>query len=525
MPSLTNPSLPNDPTTEPTLPVLPCHELQVMAAVVTSSERQRSQMEDNRLGIYYLRRDVDMTKLRITELSDRNRQVGEYHRSMVRDFHKAACQRCEKPGHEARVCRGELKNKQPQAHEKSKKCYECGQEGHFRPDCPKLKNKNNGGNNNNRKDNNGGNGNSGGERRGKAFVIGSGQALSDNSTVNGKFMLNGRSALTLFDTGADRIFISSKFCKLIEHNPTNLESNYLIELANGKTVEVSQILKKCKLVLSTHTFDIDLIPIELGSFDVVIGMDWLSAHQVAVSCHEKVVRIPVSNGEVLTVQGEEGGTAMGVISMMKAQKLLRKGHLAVLAMVSDTRTEEKRIEDIPIIRDFPEIFSEDPPHRQVEFQIELTPGATPIARAPYRLAPNELEELSKQLKDLLDKAKVESIKDWPNPKTPTEIRQFLGLAGYYRRFIEGFSKISQPLTAVTQKGISYKWEEEQEAAFQTLKQKLCSAPILSFPDGVDDFVVYCDASIQGLGCIWRHYLYGTKCTIYPDHKSFQHIFK
>ncbi|XP_076901520.1 uncharacterized protein LOC143555947 [Bidens hawaiensis] len=168
-------------------------------------------------------------------------------------------------------------------------------------------------------------------------------------------MLNGRSALTLFDTGADRSFISTKFCKLIEHNSSNLESKYLIELANRKSVEVSQILKKCKLVLSTHTFDIDLIPIELGSFDVVIGMDWLSAHQIAVGCHEKVVRIPVANGEVLTVQGEEGGTAMGVISM-RAQTLLRKGHLAVLAMVSDTRTEEKRIEDIPIVRDFLRYF-------------------------------------------------------------------------------------------------------------------------------------------------------------------------
>ncbi|XP_076952772.1 uncharacterized protein LOC143626647 [Bidens hawaiensis] len=318
---------------------------------------------------------------------------------------------------------------------------ECRQEGHFRPNCPKLKNKNNGVNNNTGKDKNGGNGNSGGEGRGRAFVIGSGQALSDSSIVNGKCMLNGRPALTLFDTGADKSFISTKFCKLIEHNPSSLESNDLIELANGKTIEVSKILKECKLVLSTHTFDIDLIPIELGSFDVVIGMDWLSAHQAAVGCHEKVVRIPVANGEVLTVQGEEGGTAIGVISMLRAQKLLRKGHLAVLAMVSDTRTEEKRIEDIPIVRDFPEVFPKDlpglPPHRQVEFQIELTPGATPIARAPYRLAPSELEELSKQLKDLMcidyrELNKVMIKNRYPLPRIDDLFDQLQG-SGYYSK--------------------------------------------------------------------------------------------
>ncbi|KAI3814049.1 hypothetical protein L1987_18791 [Smallanthus sonchifolius] len=163
----------------------------------------------------------------------------------------------------------------------------------------------------------------------------------------------------------------------------------------------------------------------------------------------------------------------------------------------------------------------------------------------------------------VDPSKLEAIKNWAAPTTPTEVRQFLGLAGYYRRFIQGFSKIAQPLTALTQKGKAYNWGDNQESAFQHLKQKLCSAPILALPEGTEDFVVYCDASIQGLGCalmqrekviayasrqlkvhernytthdlelgavvfalkIWRHYLYGTKCTIYTDHKSLQHIFE
>ncbi|GJR52225.1 reverse transcriptase domain-containing protein [Tanacetum coccineum] len=162
----------------------------------------------------------------------------------------------------------------------------------------------------------------------------------------------------------------------------------------------------------------------------------------------------------------------------------------------------------------------------------------------------------------MDPSKIEAVKSWKAPTTPSEVRSFLGLAGYYRRFIENFSKIAKPLTSLTQKNQKYEWGEKQEKAFQTLKDNLCNAPILSLPDGVEDFVVYCDASNQGLGCvlmqrdkviayasrqlksheknytthdlelgavvfalkIWRHYLYGTKSVIYTDHKSLQHIF-
>ncbi|GJZ68879.1 putative reverse transcriptase domain-containing protein [Tanacetum coccineum] len=161
----------------------------------------------------------------------------------------------------------------------------------------------------------------------------------------------------------------------------------------------------------------------------------------------------------------------------------------------------------------------------------------------------------------VDPSKIESIKDWASPKTPTEIRQFLGLAGYYRRFIEGFSKIAKSMTKLTQKGIKFDWGEKEENAFQLIKQKLCSAPILALPEGSEDFVVYCDASHKGLGAvlmqrekviayasrqlkvheknytthdlelgsvvfalkIWRHYLYGTRCTVFTDHKSLQYI--
>nr|GEX90233.1 putative reverse transcriptase domain-containing protein [Tanacetum cinerariifolium] len=121
----------------------------------------------------------------------------------------------------------------------------------------------------------------------------------------------------------------------------------------------------------------------------------------------------------------------------------------------------------------------------------------------------------------LDPAKIESIKDWASPKTVTEIRQFLGLAGYYKRFIKGFLKIAKSMTKLTQKKVKFDWGDKREATFQIIKQKLCSAPILALPEGSEDFVVYWDASIKGLG--ERHYLYETKCTVFTDHKSLQHI--
>ncbi|KAJ9545458.1 hypothetical protein OSB04_025165 [Centaurea solstitialis] len=130
----------------------------------------------------------------------------------------------------------------------------------------------------------------------------------------------------------------------------------------------------------------------------------------------------------------------------------------------------------------------------------------------------------------VDPAKIEAVMKWEVPKTPTEIRSFLGLAGYYRRFIQDFSKIAVPLTRLTRKNVKFVWGEEQQKAFELLRGKLCEAPVLTLPEGVDDMTVYCDASYHGLGCVlmqrgklWRHYLYGVKCTIYTDHKSLRYF--
>ncbi|GJX94375.1 putative reverse transcriptase domain-containing protein [Tanacetum coccineum] len=487
-------------------------------------------------------------------------------------------------------------------------------------------------------------------------------------------------------------------------------------------------------------------------------MDWLRKYHVVIACDEKLVQIPYGN-ETLIFHGNESNNGresrLTIISCSKAQEYMAKGCQIFLAQIiakkEGDKLEGKKLKDVPIVRDFPEVFPEDlpslPPARPVEFQIDLIPGAVPVAQAPYRLAPSEMREWSEQLQKLsekgfispssspwgapvlfgkkkdgsskmwidyrelnkltvknrypllriddlfdqlqgsniyskidlrsgyhqlrvreqdipktafrtryghyqfqvmpfglanalavfmdlmnrvckpyldkfiivfiddilifskdekehedhlkailellkkeklyakiskckfwipkvqflghiidskgihVDPAKIKSIKDWASPKIPTEIRQFLGLASYYRRFIKGFLKIAKSMKKLTQKGIKFDWGEKEENAFQLIKQKLYNAPILSLPEVCEDFVIYCDASHTGLGVllmqrekviayvsrqlkvheknytthdlelgsvvfalkIWRHYLYGTKCTVFTDHKSLQRI--
>ncbi|GJU01843.1 putative reverse transcriptase domain-containing protein [Tanacetum coccineum] len=416
-----------------------------------------------------------------------------------------------------------------------------------------------------------GHGNDGNQARGRAFILGAKEACQDSNIMMG-----------------------------IE--PSDLGFSYEIEIASGQLVEIDKVMRD-------------------------------------------LVRIPLQNGEILRVIGERPDERMRHLMSAKAN--------------------EQKLEEIVVVRDFSEVFPDDlsglPPTREIEFWIELIPGSMPVAKSPYRLAPSEMEELSKQLRELHDKgfirpssspsfrmcidyrelnkltiknrypltriddlfdqmqgsqyfskidirpgyhqlrvheddipktvfrtryghfeftvmpfgltnalaflghvingddihvdsSKIEAVRNWEAPRTPTEVRSFLGLAGYYRRFIENFSKMAKSLTVLTQKSKTFDWGEEQENAFQTLKDKLCNAHVLALPNGPEDFVVYCDESGIRLGCvlmqrgkviayasrqlriyeknytthdlelgavifalkIWRHYLYGTK-SIFNDY--------
>ncbi|GJR98330.1 putative ribonuclease H-like domain-containing protein [Tanacetum coccineum] len=198
-------------------------------------------------------------------------------------------------------------------------------------------------------------------------------------------------------------------------------ASYEIELADGRVVSTNNVLKGCTLNLVNHIFEIDLIPIELSTFDVIIGMDWLVKHDAVIVCGEKVVRIPYGN-KMLIVKSDKGVSRLKVISCIKARKYVEQGCHLFLAYGTEKKSKEKRLEDVPVIHDFPEVFLEElprlPPPRQVEFRIDLVPG--------LHLLHDEEEQCSVHI----DPAKTEAIKNWAAPTTPTEVRQFLGLVGY-----------------------------------------------------------------------------------------------
>ncbi|KAL5570097.1 hypothetical protein UlMin_026672 [Ulmus minor] len=460
-------------------------------------------------------------------------------------------------------------------------------------------------------------------------------------------------------------------------------------------------------------------------------MDWLSKYNATIDCRKRRVIFEPMGEEKFKFVGKPKKSGTPIISALKAKKMLSNGCVGYLAHVVDTTVDAiLKPEDVHVVKNFLEVFPEDlpglPPDREIEFEIELLPGTSPISKAPYRMAPMELKELKEQLQELVDKkfirpsyspwgapvlfvkkkdgtlrmcidyrelnkvtiknkyplpriddlfdqlqgaaifSKIDlrsgyhqlKIRESDVPKTAFRtryghyeflvmpfgltnapaafmdlmnrvfkefldkfvvifiddiliysktredheahlelvlqrlkehrlyakfkkcefwieqvtflghviskdgIRSFLGMAGYYRRFVEGFSRIARPLTMLTRKNVRFTWTEDCEKSFQELKKRLTTAPVLAIPSGNNGFVIYSDASKMGLEAvlmqhgrvityasrqlkdyeknypthdlelaaivfalkIWRHYLYGVHCEIYTDHKSFKYFF-
>ncbi|GKD33881.1 putative reverse transcriptase domain-containing protein [Tanacetum coccineum] len=364
-------------------------------------------------------------------------------------------------------------------------CYGCGEKGHFRNKCPKGRNQQNEG------------------ACTRAYVMGTENPQQNPNVVTCTFLLNYHYVCILFDSGAEKSFVSTAVTSFIDIAPAALGTSYEVELADGKVVSTDTILRGCTLALFNHVFKIDLLPTRLVSFDVIVGMDWLSYNRAVIA-------------------------------------------------------DEKKPEDICIVCDFPEVFPDNlsglTPVREIEFRIDLIRGALPVVKSPYRLAPSEMLELSNQLKELQEKGFIRTshspwgasvlfvkkkdgalrmcidyrelnkltIKNrYPLPRIDDRFDQLQGAcyfskidlrSGYHQSLVprtrgqprwypSKVESIAKPVTLLTQKNKTYVWGDKQEEAFRILKEKLCNAPVLALPDGPNDFVVYCDASNQGFGCV------------------------
>ncbi|GJS14303.1 putative reverse transcriptase domain-containing protein [Tanacetum coccineum] len=312
------------------------------------------------------------------------------------------CRNCRKRGHKAKIChRGGVAtgaNTEP-----IKVCYKCRDPNHLANSdlCPERKKQ--GGRN----------------ASGHVYAMKDAEQAQGPNMVTGTFLLNNRYFSMLFDSGSDKSFINASVTHLFDIEPERISASYEVELADRRIVSTNTVLKGCTLNPVNHLFKIDLMPIELGTFDVIIGMDWLVALDAVIICGKKEVHIPVMN-RTLVVNSDSHSSQLKVISCIKVRTYIERGCHLFLAHVTEKEKSEKRLEDVPVIHDFPEVFPDDlpglPPSRQVEFKIDLMPSATSVARAPYRLAPTEMKELSEQLKELLEKGFIRpSSSPWGDP--------------------------------------------------------------------------------------------------------------
>ena len=666
-------------------------------------------------------------------------------------------------------------------------CFHCGQEGHFIRDCPQLvaaetsevgtvastpgtcgpSQTGRGGSgrggssatDRGRGRGAGGRGStpisqiqSGIRTQAQVFSVTQQEADASPDVITGIISVYDHDAYALVDPGTTHSFISVPFTERHQIESQPIDGRMVVSVPNGDTMISGRIVPGSRLVIQNKDFPADLIVLSIHDFDIILGMDWLSKHRDTLDCYKKEVRLVRPEEPGVIFRGIRREITPSLINAMTASKMLRKGCQGYLAFIVDRRQEGTRLEDISIIKEFPDVFPDDisglPPDREVEFTIDLIPETEPISIPPYRMAPAEMRELKAQLEDLLSKGfirpsispwgapvlfvkkkdgslrlcidyrqlnrvticnqyplpridelfdqlqgsrvyskidlrsgyhqlrvqesdvpktafrtryghyeflvmpfgltnapaafmdlmnrvfqpyldrfviifiddilvysgsseehsehlrivlqtlrerqlyaklskcqfwldrvaflghvisaegvsvdpqKIEAVVNWKPPKSVSEVRSFLGLAGYYRKFVEGFSKIAAPLTKLTRKDVKYDWVDACQQSFEELKSRLTSAPVLVLPNGRDEFVVYSDASRQGLGCvlmqndrviayasrqlkkheqnypthdlelaavvfalkIWRHYLYGVPCRIFTDHKSLKYIF-
>ncbi|KAA3461421.1 DNA/RNA polymerases superfamily protein [Gossypium australe] len=524
----------------------------------------------------------------------------------------------------------------------------------------------------------------------RAYTIHAWEDAPSPDVITGTFSLYDTNVIALIDPGSTHSYICMN---LVSNKSLPVESTeFVIKVSNplGKYVLVDKVFKNYPLMTRGFCFPVYLILLPFDEFDVILGMDWLTLHDVTMNYRRKTIELKCQNNEILQIGSDESGGLPIVISLMSAQRYVRKGCKAYLAYGLDTKVSEKKVESVPIVCEYPDVFPEElsglPPIREVEFGIELVSGTTPISIAPYRMAPTELKELKAQLQELTDYHQLNKVMiknkyslpriddlfdqlkgatvfskidlrlgyyqlrvkdsdvpkttfrtryghyeflvmpfglinapaifidlmnrifrpyldrfvvvfiddiliysrdesehaehlrivlqtlrdkqlyakfiiDWKSLRNVSEVRSFLGLAGYYRLFVKGFSMIATPMTRLLQKDVKFEWSEKCQQSFDKLKALLAEPPVLVHPESDKEFIVFSDASLNGLGCVlmqegkvvayasrqlkiheknyppndlelaaivftlkfWHHYLFGEKCHAYTNHKSLKYL--
>ncbi|TYK22548.1 retrotransposon protein, putative, Ty3-gypsy subclass [Cucumis melo var. makuwa] len=512
-------------------------------------------------------------------------------------------------------------------------CYQCGQPRHFKKDCPQLNMKV-------ERDQGVGSqtveesrvsvvpteGTSGARQKGvvgrprqqgKVYAMTQQEAKDAPDVITGTILICNVPTDVLFDLGVTHSFVSSILLTKLNRMLEPLSEEFTIYTLVGDVLLVNGVLRNCEILVEGTNMLVDLLPLELQKLDVILGMDFLFAHYASMDCHKKEVVFRKSDFAKVDFRGMRKVVSRSLISALKAEKLLRKGCKTFLAHIVVVQREKLKPEDVPVVKEFLDVFPADlsgfPPDREIEFTIELLPGTTPISPAPYRMAPSKLKELKMQLQELVDKGyirpsvspwgapvlfvkkkdgyhqlkvresdiakttfrtrilhqyldqfvimfidnilvysvdreaheehvrivlqtlrdkqlytkfskckfwlehvvflgyvvsakgvsvypqKVEVVINWKRPTSATEVCSFLGLVGYYRRFIEDFSRLALPLTALTRKNAKFEWSDKCEQCFQELKKRIVTAPILALPVTGKDYVIYCNTSRLGLG--------------------------
>ncbi|XP_041017896.1 uncharacterized protein LOC121260113 [Juglans microcarpa x Juglans regia] len=299
-------------------------------------------------------------------------------------------------------------------------CFKCSKDGHFIRECPLLA-ENNGRPNppKNFRPNNQGNN----QRRtvlAWVFALTPGEAEDKNDVITGIILLFLNKASVLFDSGATHSFISMDYVKFCPVDADEMNYNLRVSTPAGDIVTCNKIILKCLITFSERVIPSNLTIFPMIGFDVILGMDWLASSYASIDCFKKEVVFKFPEGEEFRFMGSRVRTLPSVISAFQVDKLIRDGCQGFLAFMANEPREELELEEIPIVREYPEVFPEYfsrlPPEREVDFAIELTPGTTPLSKAPYRMAPSELAKLKKQLQDLLDKGFIRpSVSPWGAP--------------------------------------------------------------------------------------------------------------